>query len=366
MRAYFFVCKAQYPLYKILVLLYNIIKKMTRKKGAFFAILSHFHKYAWKKRLENFAIEDKLSKIKKRLLDKRRVRRYNVIRCGSMSPYRLGIGIKGRKIMQENRKRLLKSIYSLCFSVLTLAVALLFVVQTWSIFRSAEKSPFTAERISQHFYQIAVPVVFWMIALVVNIVLGYVYPDAKEKTKAYFTADERVKRLQKRLPKDSALRGYDKGDFVRLVVACLALAFAAASIIVSLVYLLDKNYSPVLSEPIFAENKGMGDRVLRVLVWCAGATMFLMAATIFGDIIAKKKEEKIKNEIVENAKKGIRVPIEKGEKKVAKNGETATWIVRGVIAVVGIVFVILGICNGGMGEMLFKAINICTQCIGLG
>ena len=268
--------------------------------------------------------------------------------------------------MQENRKRLLKLIYSLCFSVLTVVVALLFIVQVWSIFRSAETSPFTVERISKHFKQISVPVTFWVFALVGNIVLTCVYPDAPEKTKAYFTADERVKRLKKRLPKDSALRGYEKGDYVRLAVACLAAAFTVTAMIVSLVYLLDKTYSPVLSEALFVENNGMTDRVVRVLLWSAAATMLLMAATIFGDIIAGKKEEKIKREIVENAKKGIRAPIEKSEKKAAKNNEVALWIVRGVIAVVGIVFVISGICNGGMGEMLFKAINICTQCIGLG
>jgi hypothetical protein len=42
------------------------------------------------------------------------------------------------------------------------------------------------------------------------------------------------------------------------------------------------------------------------------------------------------------------------------------WTVRGVIAVVGIVFVVLGILNGGMADVLGKAIRICTECIGLG
>ena len=117
----------------------------------------------------------------------------------------LGIA-KGRKFMQENRKKLLKSIYSLCFSVLTVVIGLLFIVQAWSIFRADESSPYTVARIAQRFEQISVPVIFWAVAFVVNIVLTCVYPDEQEKVKAYFTADERVKRLQKRLPKDSALR----------------------------------------------------------------------------------------------------------------------------------------------------------------
>lgn len=31
-----------------------------------------------------------------------------------------------------------------------------------------------------------------------------------------------------------------------------------------------------------------------------------------------------------------------------------------------VIFIILGIANGGMRDVLFKAINICTECIGLG
>ena len=41
-------------------------------------------------------------------------------------------------------------------------------------------------------------------------------------------------------------------------------------------------------------------------------------------------------------------------------------ITRIAIAVLGVVLVIIGIFNGGMADVLEKAINICTQCIGLG
>ncbi|MBE6586468.1 MAG: thioredoxin [Ruminococcaceae bacterium] len=42
------------------------------------------------------------------------------------------------------------------------------------------------------------------------------------------------------------------------------------------------------------------------------------------------------------------------------------WAVRGVILVVGLAFVVLGVLNGGMADVLGKAIRICTECIGLG
>jgi hypothetical protein len=42
------------------------------------------------------------------------------------------------------------------------------------------------------------------------------------------------------------------------------------------------------------------------------------------------------------------------------------WGVRVVVFAVGVAFIVLGIRNGGMADVLGKAIRICTECIGLG
>ena len=41
-------------------------------------------------------------------------------------------------------------------------------------------------------------------------------------------------------------------------------------------------------------------------------------------------------------------------------------IVRIVILFTAVVFIVLGVMNGGLRDVLIKAINICTECIGLG
>ena len=45
---------------------------------------------------------------------------------------------------------------------------------------------------------------------------------------------------------------------------------------------------------------------------------------------------------------------------------TPTAILRCVLYVLAFVLILLGIRNGGMQDVLIKAINICTECIGLG
>ncbi|MCI8343608.1 MAG: thioredoxin [Clostridia bacterium] len=36
------------------------------------------------------------------------------------------------------------------------------------------------------------------------------------------------------------------------------------------------------------------------------------------------------------------------------------------VLAVGVTFIVLGVLNDGMHDVLIKAINICTECIGLG
>jgi len=42
------------------------------------------------------------------------------------------------------------------------------------------------------------------------------------------------------------------------------------------------------------------------------------------------------------------------------------WVVRGAVFAVAVAFIIAGIFNGGANDVLVKAINICSECIGIG
>ena len=49
-----------------------------------------------------------------------------------------------------------------------------------------------------------------------------------------------------------------------------------------------------------------------------------------------------------------------------KENAKQAGILRAVLFVVAVVLIVFGIFNGGMRDVLVKAINICTECIGLG
>ena len=59
---------------------------------------------------------------------------------------------------------------------------------------------------------------------------------------------------------------------------------------------------------------------------------------------------------------------DKGRKNVVKSkpNNKIVNIARGVISSVAVVLIIVGYFDGGAADILQKAINICTECIGLG
>lgn len=48
------------------------------------------------------------------------------------------------------------------------------------------------------------------------------------------------------------------------------------------------------------------------------------------------------------------------------NSKKFVYATRLVVFCVAVAFVVVGIINGDAGNVLMKAINICTECIGLG
>ncbi|MDE7159164.1 MAG: hypothetical protein K2N74_06295, partial [Clostridiales bacterium] len=161
---------------------------------------------------------------------------------------------------------------------------------------------------------------------------------------------------------EAANARYNKLAKIRLIVWCSALAVTLGCVIAELVYLL--NTSHFKSENITAEILAM---VKNVLPWVAVSFAVLVAAAVANGIIARKQLAELKTLI----KTGNKQAPGETQSKLARiisvlSSDIALWVVRGVVFVVAVTFIILGALNGGAHDVLVKAINICTECIGLG
>lgn len=274
--------------------------------------------------------------------------------------------------MTKKNIRTAKLVYGICLTVLTALVGVLFIVQAWTIFRSAEQDPYTVEIIGEKFREIAAPVFIWVAAVIGGGVIGLIFPEEKERPRAYIRTQLTLTRLQRRV----AGGGRDipevrREELTRNVLRGVCLLLCAVATVACLAIFLDGEFVSGFGSEFFAAHDEAG-RLLSMLPWALGA---LTAATIVSYLLenSRKKEVKTLKEAV--AKKPQTEELREARKTpFARLNERLSFLrspklllgIRISLYAVGVAFVIVGIANGGMADLLTKAINICTQCIGLG
>ncbi len=278
--------------------------------------------------------------------------------------------------MTERTLRKWKTVYGICLAGLTVLVGLLFILQVWAIFFSAEKSPFTYAIIGEKLMQILAPVLIWVLGVIGGGVLAVLHPDEKEKLKGYVSPRVALARLKGRLPADKGGMALLKRTKVLCILvwsmaglACVAAATAILSI------LFDQTYAPVLKGEFFTGHGAAADRLVNCSIYLVSCTLTCIMAVFADDVLVKKETAFVKAQIAENVKQGIK-PV-KAEKKATVYEIIlekypvfrSKWWKQGLqigLCAVGIVLFVIGIANGGMSDIFEKARNICTQCIGLG
>lgn len=133
-------------------------------------------------------------------------------------------------------------------------------------------------------------------------------------------------------------------------VICFAAAGAVAVCAVPcLVYLLDRRH--FVSWDL---EQVMGQMLLHVAPWVVAAFAVVLAAACAWGRNVNREIAALKGHVGREAAEqpaGRRVPV---------------GLLRAGLYGVAILFIVLGVMNGGLRDVLVKAINICTECIGLG
>ncbi len=272
--------------------------------------------------------------------------------------------------MTEKTKKYIRRGVGIFLAVWTVLVGIAFIVQVLRIYSFGDKA-FTPARIGEYFAQIAVPVYIWIAAVVAAIVLYWIFPAPKEKVVPYIELEYTLSKLNKRLPETS--ESAKKLQRNRLIAKCVCGVACVVCVVFALVYLI-ADYKLAASGGFLAKHPE-AERILRALVWIVAATALSVGTVYYVQDTFRKEIHIAKSEIAANAKKGVKVE-NKEEKPSLKSilkkkfafvssGKFILGLRIGVAAV-AVAFIVIGICNGGIASVLYKAINICTQCIGLG
>ena len=280
------------------------------------------------------------------------------------------------QIDKEKAVQIAHIVYAVLLIALAIAVGILFIVNVVDIYNSQEMSPFTVSAIESHFKAIAGAVITLPCLVVLGFVLHFVFPLEDKKTK--IENDKALDTLAKKINLDFASSG-TKNAVVReryfrlFAVLGSALIWVCALIIILVFTLNPKNYSSL------DVNGSVKDLAL-VVFPSALISIGVSYAVSISNKFSKKRELALLKGIIKENKEALGVGtsglhpfidkayvlLDKVKAYLNKYEGISLWAVRGVVFVVAVVFIVVGIINGGMDDVLAKAIRICTECIGLG
>lgn len=274
--------------------------------------------------------------------------------------------------MTSTTLRRVRLVYAWVLGALILATGVGFAVSCLLIYRSGD-SLFTRESISLHFARIA-PLVYacligtvggWVLTWVAPLGVGAEHADSgrvKAVRDPAMLLKKQTDRLNMAVIPEEYRQKMKKERALRRYLAVGAAIIGAAAVLIGLIYCVDGSHFSVdaLNEDMAAASRvvlGCG----AVALATATVAVLLRGASVARELATVKAAVALCGRGAFSADN----PQKEGEKPLLDNAYFL-WTVRGLMVAAGILFVILGIFNGGMADVLGKAIRICTECIGLG
>ena len=263
----------------------------------------------------------------------------------------------------KNKDKFARNLIWILISFQTILTGIFLVVQVLRIYfgRVDGEEIFTREKVGQYLLQILVLIIIWVLGGVVGIIMSFI-KKMDYNNKAKNSNIVKLKAITCILPYDKIeetdedyilLKSYDKNRKIAYLIfsmICLGLA------VFPFMYLFNPNH-------FVANGHATGqviDMILHILPFVFIGFVCFIATVLYENYSAN-------NSII--VAKKLLAKYKKGEisfKTENKRKVQLLWAIRGLIIVIGIVFIITGIINGGPSRVYAKAAKICSECIGLG
>lgn len=192
------------------------------------------------------------------------------------------------------------------------------------------------------------PALFGYLALVAAGLALQAFAGGRPKLRAAFPAEDKLRDLRRRAAEvpPEADAEQQRRQTIRLTaggVICACIIFAG-------LYLLNpENFASLDLESV------VGSMVLHVSPWVVLALAAAAAASVLHGQSVLREIEILKA-----------APQKKPPEEAPVVKKSVIPALRAILYAAAAVFIVLGVMNGGLWDVLVKAVNICTECIGLG
>lgn len=264
--------------------------------------------------------------------------------------------------MSQEKLRKLHLIYGIALSCIILITGICFMVSCVSIYRSGSR-PFTYESINAHFMSIIVPVILCIAGIIGGMVISF-FPLEKPKIKGIIDTGTTLNKMLKRFDaskfSEEEQKAIKKEEKLRFLTNVFCIDAIIVSLIISLVYALNKNNFPA------NDINGEMINAMLFIIPCAVISLASIYATIMICNASYVRELSLVKRALQANRQQSAASIQQGISSQNEQNEKILLGARLTILVLAVAFIVIGTFNGGMADVLQKAINICTECIGLG
>lgn len=277
--------------------------------------------------------------------------------------------------MQDNAKKI-RIAYAIFFGMLTVLVGVLFIVEAAKIYFSGAASGgeiYSREIAAEHLKSLIIPACTWLVAAIGAGIICMLCPPSPAKVRP--DARKTLARLSRRIPTGegeeylAARKDYRKHCLIRTLSLAFVALFGVLAAVMTCIYLFDAAHFTAAET-----GGGINGDVLRmlknVLPWIGVTFVLAVGAAVLDHFNAPKALGKAKRMIALGKGNPTLPPptwvVYKSRTDAFFGNRWTVLTVRLSVLALGAVFLILGIVNGGAGDVLGKAVMICTECIGLG
>jgi len=256
--------------------------------------------------------------------------------------------------MTNNKEILPRRIYNILHSISIAIAGICLIAGCLSIY-SFGNGEYSRQIVAETFSKIAAPVYLCLILTIIGFVWDFIIPskaESQNKVKPYFHLLDRLT-AKKDLSScdETILNGIYKErksrklhTIIRTIIICIAGT-------VFLTYALNgNNYQTDINASVI--------KAIWILIPC------IIVPFVYSVFTAYHNEKSLKKEIELIKKAPAKENAEESNDTSAN--EKGIMILRCVLLFVGVGILLYGYFAGGTADVLTKAINICTECIGLG
>lgn len=252
--------------------------------------------------------------------------------------------------MTNERKLLIHRIYGIAVSVSAVVAGICLMVACVGIYRSGDQ-PYSREAVAAAFSPIAIAVYLCLALVIGGFILHFALPVEKKQKMT-----PQVEMTWQRLAAKADLDACDSA--VREEILALrkqrqlhwyiSLAVLALGCICFLIYALN---------PSHFHQSEINDSMIRAMQVMLPCLLIPFGYALFASYFSKRSMEK-EIGLLRSAPKG-------SAPSPAKKNGFLFWLRIGVVTA-AVVLMVYGFLTGGTRDVLTKAVNICTECIGLG